>query len=284
MTRYRNNQQTTTPQRAPRRAARRSLVLSLPGVGCRRGIRTASAFTLIEMLVVIAIIGILAAIGLPAMRGFGKSNALTAAVRQLQDDVSLARQRAISGHTDVYLVFIPPSIANFPIASLTDVNNRKVFTNLVSGQYTTYALFSSRSVGEQPGRSNPRYLTQWKALPEGMFIAASKFAFYNSAMPDYTRAYPTNRPFPFPLATNNTTPLNLPYIGFDYQGRLISGRDEIIPLARGSILYDRNPDGSLVIGPADVKETPPGNSITSSNQIHIEWLTGRARVESQPVQ
>jgi prepilin-type N-terminal cleavage/methylation domain-containing protein len=288
MSGHQNRQQTKAPERARRRALQRSPVLFSPSGSGRRGISTGPAFTLIELLVVIAIIGILAAIGLPAMRGFGKSNALTSATGQLQDDVTLARQRAISGHTDVYIVFIPPGIANYPLASLTFVNDRTFFTNLVRGQFTTYALFSFRSVGEQPGRTNPRYLTAWRTLPEGMFIATAKFStIYWPTTPDYSRPF-AYKQFPFPSATNRN--FALPYIAFNYQGKLVSEQlndglhDCFLPLARGSIFYDRNPDGSLVIGPADVKETPPGNSITSSNQIHIEWLTGRARVESQQIQ
>ncbi len=50
------------------------------------------------------------------------------------------------------------------------------------------------------------------------------------------------------------------------------GGSEIIPLARGSVL-----GGS-------VRETPPGNSITASNHIRIDGLTGRAHVERFEIQ
>ena len=77
----------------------------------------------------------------------------------------------------------------------------------------------------------------------------------------------------------------IPYIAFDYLGRLTSGQDELIPLARGSIFYDRNVDGTIKQSvPADVQESPPNNSVNNFNIIHIDWLTGRARVEKQEIQ
>src|SRR5437016_10103978 len=69
-----------------------------------------AAFTLIELLVVMAIIGLLATIGLPALKGFGKGTGMAGAQRQLLDDLALARLRAISGRTTIYMVFVPPGI------------------------------------------------------------------------------------------------------------------------------------------------------------------------------
>ena len=96
-------------------------------------------------------------------------------------------------------------------------------------------------------------------------------------------------PVPFPTATN--TPVNLPYIAFDYSGRLISEldasgnyQDAYIPLAKGSVSYGRDPTTKLpqltTVNPADVRETPVGNSTDISyNVVHIDALTGRAVLE-----
>ena len=247
-----------------------------------------SAFTLVELLVVIGIIGLLAGVSIPAIRGMTKSHATVTADRQLLDDISFARAKAISGHTTVYMVFVPPSVVN--IINTTDRGIGKQLTNLYGGQYTMYALLALRSVGEQPGVSTPHYLTQWRTMPNGTFIATNKYALYDPTVTNGARAFTTNS-FPFPFSTNVLTKVMLPCIGFNYLGQLVSGQDEYLPIAHGSIFYGRDPTGAFAAQPADVAELPAGNTIYSPNypnnnynQIHIEWLTGRAHVEKLEVQ
>ena len=230
-----------------------------------------AAFTLVELLVVMAIIAVLATIGLPALKGFRKGDAITAAQRQLLDDLAFARLKAISGRTTVYMVFVPPGIIS-QLPALTDPRDRKQLTNLISGQYTAYALFSYRSVGSQPGQPNPRYLTDWKRLPDGMLFPTNKFdqtPFVMNSPNEYLRSF-TNGIFPFPGAK---TPVGylLPYVAFNSQGQLVSGphRDEVIPLAQGSVFYTTSQP--------DVVMKPPNNYTNS--YVRINWLTGRASVD-----
>ena len=150
------------------------------------------AFTLIELLVVVAIIGLLAAIGLPGMRGMTRSNAIIAANRQFLDDLGLARQSAVADHTTVYVLFVPTNITSMSLPTNQPLYTE--ITNLYTARYTTYALFELRQLGEQPGHATPRYITGWRTLPPGIFVAAAKFA----GSPQFAPFPPTPTGLPLP--------------------------------------------------------------------------------------
>ena len=270
------------------------------------------AFTLIEMLVVIAILGIMAGLTVPVLKNFAKSDATLGASRQLLDGVARARQLAISQRTTVYMVFMPTNFwvisGSFPnpwFNNLT-VAQQTAVTNLADKQLTGYTFVSLRSVGDQPGQGRKNYLAPWQTLPDGTFIAWAKFT--NSlAGPPYTitdsidpgksyniYGFATNA-IPFPTATNIS--LIFPSVAFNYLGQLtvdgqtVADRDEYIPLAHGSVLVVRDPVTKAFLLPSaapgnppnspDVLENPPGNSTNSYNIVHIERLTGRAMLEYQ---
>jgi prepilin-type N-terminal cleavage/methylation domain-containing protein len=254
--------------------------------------RETTAYTLIELLVVLGVIGILASITLPAVSNMRKVNTMVAAGRQLVDDISLARARAISERTIVHVVFVPPEIQSLPLSN--NPRDAKLHERLKSSEYTGYALYAERTVGDQPGRPRGRYLTSWRSLPDGVFMATNKFvnnpALANLPALDRPLEYVT---LPFP--TVDGMPRQVPHIAFDPQGRLVSGNGslslgtEVIPLARGSIFYFRTPgddgtlnDGTLVT--IDVRESPRGNSITNFHRVVVDGLTGRARVETPQIQ
>jgi prepilin-type N-terminal cleavage/methylation domain-containing protein len=278
------------------------------------------AFTLIELLTVIAIIGILAALLAPVLKNFSKSDVTLAATRQMLDDCARARQMAISQRSTVYMVFIPTNFwANANATAWgqlpLQIRTSTVVTQLYAAQWNGYMMVSTRDIGDQPGRSYPRDLVRVKTLPDGAFIAPFKFTAptYVSNLP---APYPTNRPdlqifgflqtntIPFPTADVETNALfmnnlnignahfvTVPYVAFNYLGQLTTGDgsvlpyDENIPLAYGSIVPPYSPSSKIPIqGLPTATETPPGNSTNISfNVIHIDRLTGRARLEQQDV-
>ncbi len=269
--------------------------------------RPYAAFTLIELIMVIAIIGVVAALAMPILSNFRKGDAMLAATRQMLDAVARARQLAISHHTTVYMVFAPPTLWSDPFyqnANLT-APERVSATNVLEKQLTGYAFVSLRTVGDQPGRHTPRYLSSWQSLPDSSFIPNWKFELLNNQFLQFTpdplrpgevyvvRGFnranvPGGPAIPFPSVDTayNAPPVTpyavLPYIAFDYLGRLVSGRDEYIPLAHGSVLPARDPrtKALLTTSAPSALESPSGNSTNISfNLVHIDWLTGRARLE-----
>jgi prepilin-type N-terminal cleavage/methylation domain-containing protein len=268
--------------------------------------RPNAAFTLIELLMVITIIALLAALAAPTIRNFRKGDATLASTHQLLDAVARARQLAISQRTTVYLGFVPkyfwtdPAYMN-PMLTQAD---KIAATNLADKQLTAYNFVSLRSVGDQPGQNTPRYLSAWQTLPESTLIAPEKFNLARSSSflvmtnPPSSGGYTvygfdvaTNIPFPLettvPYTTTDPYPA-LPYIAFDYLGRLVSGQDEFIPVAQGGVSITRDQNRAPILGlppnTVSVLESPPGNSTNTYNLIHIDWLTGRGRLEHQEVQ
>ncbi len=235
-------------------------------------------------MVVMLIIGILASIAVPAMKGMGQANRNAAAHRQILDDIALARLRAINDRAPVYMVFTPFNIIDaFSAAPRTAAELRQL-TNLLTAQYTAYAIVSSRTVGDQPGRPTPRYLTEWRSLPDGLLFAPYKFDPRNTGLAsDYSRSF-AREILPFPMS--RSARFALPCIGFNAQGQLISQRDEIVTIAKGSVFPIRTSTGAVKLETPDWQldpvvnpNRPPASQTNTYQFARINWLTGRAKVE-----
>ena len=251
-------------------------------------------------MLVVGIIGLMAAMALPHLSGFTKANVMSAATRQLLDDVGLARQRALANRSMVCMVFLPP---NFWTNDQTQNGQPQLsfsnsqMTSLVGHQYSAYALISMRTVGDQPGKSNVHYLTDWKFLPQGVYIYP--FQLTNNQATNWVwtinttvnlsnewniSGFHNDIPFPFPstYASNNYN--YLPYLGFTANGQLATNADQFIMLSSGSIMFPMDANGNPqwnqgVPNSTLPVETPPGNATNNPNLIHIDWLTARARIE-----
>ena len=74
--------------------------------------RPAAAFTLVELLAVIGIMGLLAAVGVPALKGLTGSGGRKQALSQVMGALEIARNTAISTGTNAAVIFPDSSFAS----------------------------------------------------------------------------------------------------------------------------------------------------------------------------
>ena len=130
------------------------------------------AFTLVELLVVIGIIGLLAAVSLPAMMGLAKSSRGGSGINLIISALDQARTLAIAQATPAYLV-----LANGDPGWPAEYRGRSfaIFSETYSPSTETYQQFQ---------------VTNWTTLPEGLSFRPYADTVFN---PEAKRFY-------FPLA------------------------------------------------------------------------------------
>jgi len=85
--------------------------------GCRSG-RT--GFSLVELIIVIALIGIVAGFSIPAFQRYATNANLKAAAREIMSDINNAKQRAIEENNNTYRITFS-TVANNYVLSWTDM-------------------------------------------------------------------------------------------------------------------------------------------------------------------
>jgi prepilin-type N-terminal cleavage/methylation domain-containing protein len=271
--------------------------------------RARHAFTLIELLAVIAIIAIIASLAGPIFR-LGAGDKLSAGGRQMMDDLAFARSKAMATRSTVYVVFLPNSIGSINTTMGPYAGNyldRVAITNLSGMTFSGYALYSERSVGDQPGTYSPRYLTKWKELPAGVSIHEEQFyQVYSSPRTnfisgEYVKQFPY-RPFPFPNA--DSISYSLPYLAFNPMGQLVGGENFRVQVTEAFLGRQRDVanQNQLILGASTFRGDAPNqvllewetrglaeginytNYTIYAHEIEINWLTGRGKFLQPQIQ
>lgn len=92
--------------------------------------RHTSAYTLIEVLVTLTIVGILFAFGYASFRDFARRQELAGTVKQMQGDLRLAQQMALSGQK--------PSAVG--CSTLSGINFRTISNSCLGGTGSSYVI------------------------------------------------------------------------------------------------------------------------------------------------
>ncbi len=152
----------------------RRRAFTLPGLRERSGAftlqeqRGRSAFTLVEMLVVIVIISILLVAVIPAVNSLSKSSGRKGAANALLGAIEQARAEAIKTGNPTYLVF--PTFTSGAQATLDRYN------------YKAYAIFED----DPATPATPKQLTPWKTLATGISFRSSSLAALPNPASDLT--------------------------------------------------------------------------------------------------
>ena len=230
--------------------------------------RGRGGFTLIEMIVVIALIVILMAAAAPLFITIGEGNALRGAVTQVRGTLSLARQYAISRNEVVFFLIAAP---NEPYSQ---------YEEHVDKCLRAYAVYS---LGQNVlSTADDKYLTEWEYLPPGIVFDVKEEGVKDLDGRDvniFTSGDPHSYEFKFPNSTADTT-RQFYYIKFVGDGRAASGTDRStfgVVLAEGGTTW---PENGVISGDDETQYVIRPNA--EKKALVLGQRSGRVVVEDVP--
>ena len=202
-----------------------------------------SAFTLIEMLAVIAITSMLLAVSLPAFNGMIRSSSRRAAISQTMGLLDQARSLAIAEGRPTYVVFAD---STFPTPD---------------HWYRAAAIFQDA----EAAATSPVMLTAWSMLPPGYSFNC------NMAPSVFSAKDPTNTRFPVMGETKA-----IPYIKFGPTGSVMYPNNDP-SLARVFLFVGYTSGGTAQIATDPGQRTSITTLTGASEQIKLSLSTGRPK-------
>jgi hypothetical protein len=147
---------------------------------------------------------------------------------------------------------------------------------------------TERTVGDQPGRGQKRYVREWRRLPDGVLFAP--WSYLTAPQPSlgledryFPFVYRTDLPFP---DTETYAPVGagppLPCVVFGPTGQLLDLQDRVLTLVPGSVLVGRDANGA----PTTVDLPQPRRDLKRTyeeTRILVNGMTGRVAIDVPPM-
>jgi prepilin-type N-terminal cleavage/methylation domain-containing protein len=211
--------------------------------------RSRAAFTLVELLAVIGIMGLLAAVGVPALKGLTGSGGRKQALSQVMGALEIARNTAISTGTNAAVIF-PDN--GFTASGVDPAPYKFRSMAVVSYFDTTIATNTNSNIPFE------KLVSSWIVLPQGI-----------SFLPAYLKTTTTTNMIPvtanirIPPKTNDIS-ITCPGIIFQSDGGLLDGATN--PIAGVGFFQ----------GTVDVSgKTNPTSKMTNFETVRLTRYTGR---------
>jgi len=141
-------------------------------------LREQSAFTLVELLAVVGIMGLLAAVGVPALKGLTGSGGRKQALSQLMGALEIARNTAISTGTNAAVIF--------PDSTFASGDAYKYRSMAVVAWNATNPATAATMVGS------------WIVLPQGVALFPNSISALPTALNISVRILTTSKTASFP--------------------------------------------------------------------------------------
>jgi prepilin-type N-terminal cleavage/methylation domain-containing protein len=206
-----------------------------------RPYRLGAGFSLVEMLVVIAVIGILTGLAVPAMKGLVGASGLRGASNSITTAFDQARFAAIENSTATYIGFPSETFESTASPSL---------------KHSSFIIFRAKSPNETDADPQFKALSRWITLPRGTLFGLSEASLDSSIADEAAGILPQLDGLDVPVEV----------IKFDKYGKVVGGTPDMKLIVGNGIL--------------DSSGTPVFPNPNETETFVVQRLTGRLLAES----